>query len=140
MSVRTGVYRRGTSASERNREARMQTVEMEFLQGATVLHIKAKLKLSLCFNRALRHEGVLGEWWYSSTHSLISALDGGEWSASRPSRFTPKERDPGAHWIGGWVGPRVVLDAMVKREILSSRQASNPRTPIIQPVAQRYTY
>jgi hypothetical protein len=26
------------------------------------------------------------------THSLISALDGGEWSASLPGRFTPKER------------------------------------------------
>jgi hypothetical protein len=29
---------------------------------------------------------------YSSTHSLTSALDGGEWSASRPCRFIPKER------------------------------------------------
>jgi hypothetical protein len=36
---------------------------------------------------------------YSSTHSLISALDGGEWSASRPGRFTPRERAPGTHWI-----------------------------------------
>jgi hypothetical protein len=32
---------------------------------------------------------------YSSTHSLTSALDGGEWSASRPGRFTPRERAPG---------------------------------------------
>jgi hypothetical protein len=37
----------------------------------------------------------------SSTHSLASALDGGEWSASHPGRFTPRERDPGTHWIGG---------------------------------------
>jgi hypothetical protein len=29
-------------------------------------------------------------WRYSSTHSLTSALDGGEWSASRPGRFTPQ--------------------------------------------------
>jgi hypothetical protein len=36
-------------------------------------------------------------------HSLTSALDGGEWSASRPSRFISKERAPGTHWIGGWV-------------------------------------
>jgi len=43
---------------------------------------------------------------------LTSALDGGEWSASRASRFTP-----GTHWIGGWVGPRGVLDAVVKRKI-----------------------
>jgi hypothetical protein len=50
---------------------------------------------------------------YSSTHSLTSALDGGEWSASRPGRFTPTERAPGTHWIGGWVGPRAILDASV---------------------------
>jgi hypothetical protein len=55
------------------------------------------------FNLAPFHEGVLGEWRYSSTHSLTSALDGGEWSASRPGRFTPKEGDPGTHWTEGWV-------------------------------------
>jgi hypothetical protein len=96
-------------------------------------------KLSLCFNSAPRHEGVLGEWRYRSTHSLTSALDGGEWSASRPSRFTPRERAPGTHWIGDWVGPRTVLDAVVKRKVPSSRRESNPRTPIVQPVVQRYT-
>jgi hypothetical protein len=42
-------------------------------------------------------------------------LDGVEWSASRPGRFTPRERAPVTHWIGGWVGPRAVLDAVVKR-------------------------
>jgi hypothetical protein len=31
-----------------------------------------------------------------------SALDGGEWLASRASRFTPGERNPGSHWMGGW--------------------------------------
>jgi hypothetical protein len=41
---------------------------------------------------------------YSSTHSVTSAIDGGEWSASRPGRFTHRERAPGTHWIGGWVG------------------------------------
>jgi hypothetical protein len=34
------------------------------------------------------------------------------------------------------VGPRAVLDAVVKRKIPSSRRESNPRTPIVQPVAQ----
>jgi hypothetical protein len=81
----------------------------------------------------------IGEWRYSSTNYLTSALDGGEWSASRPGRFTPRERAPGTHWIGGWVGFRAVLDAVVKRKIPSSRRESNPRTPIFQPVAQRYT-
>jgi hypothetical protein len=60
-----------------------------------------KVKLSLCFNWGPRHEGELGEWRYSSTHSLTSALDGGEWSASRPGRFIPRERAPGTRWIGG---------------------------------------
>jgi hypothetical protein len=67
------------------------------------------------------------------------SLDGGEWSASRPGRFTSRERAPGTHWIGGWVGPRAVLDAVVKRKIPSLCPESNPRTPIFQRVAQHYT-
>jgi hypothetical protein len=39
-------------------------------------------------------------------HALTSALDGGDWSDSHPGRFTPRERAPGTHWIGDWVGPR----------------------------------
>jgi hypothetical protein len=60
---------------------------------------------------------------------LTSARDGGDWPASRLGRFTPRERAPGTHWIGGWVGPRTVLDAVVKRKIPSSRRESNRRTP-----------
>jgi hypothetical protein len=43
------------------------------------------------------------------------------------------------HWIGGLVGSRAVLDAVVKRKIPSPRRESNPRSPIFQPIAQRYT-
>jgi hypothetical protein len=57
----------------------------------TLQWVKLKVRLSLCFNWALRHKGVLGEWMYSSTHSMTSALDGGEWTASRPGRFTPQK-------------------------------------------------
>jgi hypothetical protein len=70
---------------------------------------------------------------------LTSARDGGEWSASRPGRFAPRERAPSTHYIGGWVDPRVVLDAVVKRKIPSPRREPNPKTPIVQPVAQHYT-
>jgi hypothetical protein len=35
-------------------------------------------------------------------------------------------------------GPKAVLDAVVKRKILSPYRESNPRTPIVQLVAQRY--
>jgi hypothetical protein len=87
---------------------------------------------------APRHEGVLGEWSYSSTQSLTSALDGGEWSAARPDRFSSRERAPGTYWIRSWVGPRAGLDAVVKRKIPSLRRESKPTTSIVQPVAQRY--
>jgi hypothetical protein len=103
------------------------------------IKVKVKVKLCLCFNWALCHEGVLGEWMYSSTRSLTLALDGGEWSASRPSRFSPRERAPSTHLIGGWVGPRFVMDAVVRRKIPSPCQDSNPRTLIIQPIAECYT-
>jgi hypothetical protein len=41
----------------------------------------------------------------------------GEWSDLRPGSFNPRERAPGTHWIGGWVGPRAGLDTVVKRKI-----------------------
>jgi len=72
------------------------------------------------------------EWEFSSMHFEL-ALDGGEWSASRPSRFTSRERVASTHWIGGWVGPRAGLDAVSKKII--PRRESNP----YHPVASRYT-
>jgi hypothetical protein len=68
-------------------------------------------------------------------HSLTSAPDGDEWSASHPGHFTSRERAPRTHWIGGWVGLRTILDAMVKRKIPSPCQELNPRTHIVQPIA-----
>jgi hypothetical protein len=50
---------------------------------------------------------------------LTSALVGVIWSASRPGRFTPGLRAPGAHWIGGCMGPRTGLDNVEKRKILT---------------------
>jgi hypothetical protein len=46
--------------------------------------------------------------------SLTSALGKGEWTASRPGRFTPRERAPGAHWIWGLVGHGTGLDEVEK--------------------------
>jgi hypothetical protein len=37
------------------------------------------------------------------------------------------------------MSPRTVLEEVMKRKIPSLRWESNPRTPIVQPVAQRYT-
>jgi hypothetical protein len=50
---------------------------------------------------------------------LTSALAGGEWSASRPYRFTPVERATGIHWIGSWLDPRASVDGVKKRKFLT---------------------
>jgi hypothetical protein len=64
------------------------------------------------------------------THIFFtSALVGGEWSASRPCRFTPGEMTLGNHWIGSLVDPRSGLDDM----------DSNSEPLVVQPVASRYT-
>jgi hypothetical protein len=63
---------------------------------------------------------------------LTSALVRGEWSASRPGRFTPEERAPGTHWIGGWVNPRAGLDDVEKWKFLTL-------PGLVQPATRRYT-
>jgi hypothetical protein len=56
---------------------------------------------------------------------LTSALDVGDWSASRSNRFAPEEIVPDTNWIGGWVGPRAGLETAIKR-----------KNPIIAPVGK----
>jgi hypothetical protein len=69
-----------------------------------------------------------------------SALDGGEWSASRPGHaFTPGERTPSTHCAGGWVGPRAGLDSEARGKIFCPRRGSNPDSPVVQPVVRHYT-
>jgi hypothetical protein len=60
---------------------------------------------------------------------MTPALNGGEWSTSRPGPFAPGERASGTHCIGGWVDSKFVgLDAVDKRRILLCRE-SNPDRP-----------
>jgi hypothetical protein len=94
--------------------------------------VMVKVKLSLCLNSsAVRHEDIWGSRGIAPPFHT-SALDGGEWSASRPCRFTNGERAPGTHWIGGWVESVWTL----WRE--KSCTAGN-RTRAVQPAAHRYT-
>jgi hypothetical protein len=58
---------------------------------------------------------------------LTSALSGGEWSVSRPYRFTPGETAPRSHWIGGWVDPRAGLEDMERIQFDKSSE-NNTRT------------
>jgi hypothetical protein len=51
----------------------------------------------------------------------------------------PSGKSPWYTWIGGWVGPRAILDMVVKRKIPSPSQELNSRTMIVQSIAQHYT-
>jgi hypothetical protein len=51
----------------------------------------------------------------------------------------PQEKSPWYPLDMGWVVPRAVLNAVVKRKIPSPRRESKPKIPIVQLVAQRYT-
>jgi hypothetical protein len=50
----------------------------------------------------------------------------------------PGEGAPGIHWIGGWVGPRVILDTVSKRKIPSPCQEFKSKYPIVQPIISHY--
>jgi hypothetical protein len=63
---------------------------------------------------------------------LTSALDGGEWSASGPGRFTPRERSHGRR-LGK---PQNQSGRCGEEETLAS--AEN-RTPAVHPIACHYT-
>jgi hypothetical protein len=78
----------------------------------------------------------MGEWRYSS---IILDL-GSRWRrvvSFTPCRFTPGERAPGIHWIGGWVGPRAGLDAVENGRILY--YTTGNRTRAVHLGARRYT-
>jgi hypothetical protein len=74
------------------------------------------------------------------THIFLTLeLVGGEWSASSPGRFTPGERTPGTHWIGGWVDLRAGLGDVVKRKFLTL-PGSNTNSYVVQLLASPYTH
>jgi hypothetical protein len=72
---------------------------------------KVKLPFWLIKHYAMKTNGGV----VVQTHIfLTSALVEGEWSNSRPGRFTSGEGAPVTHWIGGWVGLRAGLGDMEK--------------------------
>jgi hypothetical protein len=77
------------------------------------------------------------EWRYSSTHSLNSEIDGGVWSASRTYCLIPRERAHVTRCMGGWVGPRDGLDAVVKKKFPAPVGTRNPDHPARSPALYR---
>jgi hypothetical protein len=98
-------------------------------------HIFPKKKVEVKLSLYLAKHRVMKMYW-RSVGIAPRILDLGtrwRWVVS----FTPRERAPGIHWLGGWVGSRAVLDAVVKWKFSSPHRESNPRTPIVQPIARR---
>jgi hypothetical protein len=84
---------------------------------------KGKIKVALTERHAMKtYWGVEVQLHAFST--LVMYV--GEWSASGPGGFSPREITPGTHWIGGWVGLRAGLDAVVKRKFPSPCWDWNP--------------
>jgi hypothetical protein len=87
-----------------------------------LLHLVELLKVNLflfLISQELCHEDIYGSRGIAPPF-LTSTLDGGEWTAFRPCRLTPGTPPPCTHCIGGWVGPRVGLDAAEDRKIFNS--------------------
>jgi hypothetical protein len=66
----------------------------------------------------------------SSYLFLTSALDGGEWSASRPGRaLAPGKGPTGTHCTGRWEGLREGSDTEATGRIISPLPGIEPRPP-----------
>jgi hypothetical protein len=62
------------------------------------------------------------------TPHILDLITRWRWVVSfTPRPLYPQGKSSGTHWIGDWVGPRAVLDTVVKRKISSPRRESNPR-------------
>jgi len=83
-------------------------------------------------------------YWGSGDIAPRILILGGEWSNSRPGRFTPGRRARGTHRIGSCVGPRADLDEMVKRKIPRPCRDSTYRScspsPSAIPLDVNYVY
>jgi hypothetical protein len=85
-------------------------------------------------------EALGGERRYSSYSFTTSALDGGEWSASRRGRALPPGKGPPVLIVqeAGWA-PEPVWTQRLEQKILCPCRGSNPDRPVVQPVVRHYT-
>jgi hypothetical protein len=69
-----------------------------------------------------------GERGYSSYSFLTAALDGDEWCHALTALY-PRERTPGTHCTGGWVGPRAGMGTEVRVKNLLPLPGIETRSP-----------
>jgi hypothetical protein len=79
----------------------------------------------------------LGGEGYSFYSFTTSALDGGEWSASRPGRALPPGKGPPVPIgeEGGWAPEPVWTQRIEEKSFVPA----GDRTPVVQPVVRHYT-
>jgi len=66
----------------------------------------------------------------SGFKGLNSELDGREWVGLRNGPFTPRERVPGTHRIGGCLGPRVGVDGLDKGKSFARNGSETASPPL----------
>jgi hypothetical protein len=84
-------------------------------------------KVKLSRSMPWRHMG--GEEVLLRQKLILGTRWGWVVSVTPRPRFTPGERTPGTHWIGGWVGPRAGLDAGTRRKVLCPCRGLNHDRP-----------
>jgi hypothetical protein len=103
------------------------------------LRFVSNVKLSLCLIYwVLCHEDIWGSGGIAPPF-LTSALDGGDWWASRSCRLVPGEIALGTRWIEGGVGYRFGLGTVENRNIVHCRE-SKPGLPTRSPSLYLLSY
>jgi hypothetical protein len=67
---------------------------------------------------------------------LISSLEGGEWSASRPRRSAAKETAPGTHDVERAGGPQSLCRRFGDEKNLLPLLGIEPYSSVVQPIAE----
>jgi hypothetical protein len=85
-------------------------------------------------------EALGGKKRYSSYSFMTSALDGGEWSASRPGSALPPGKGPLVPTVqeAGWA-PEPVWTKWLQEKSIRLCRGSNLVRPVVHPVARYYT-
>jgi hypothetical protein len=109
------------------------TLFLSFENASLVSKVKVK---SLCFNWAPRHEGVWGSEGIAP-RILTTAINGGEWSASRPCRFYPQGKSPRYPLDRRLGGPQSRSGRGGEEK--NSQPLPELEPSIIKPITQRYT-
>jgi hypothetical protein len=124
------VYPKLTLTSEHGFKQRASTYFVHY-DLANTCHTKAK---------AVALHSKEGERCYSSNSSSISALDGGECSASSPGRTLDPRKEPPVPILQEAVwAPRAGLDTEVRRKTSCFCRGSNLDSPFVQSVARHCT-